>query len=489
MSTYHSNDTFRYAGRATTALIKAVAGVLVCSLVTLPLLADSPYDRSNVGHQVVVRAAQEDIADIAAQYGVTVIAEMHGDGYAALVEGPMTAGQMRSLMRTDSRIKDLSVAEIAGLPENAGVELAVEDAQGDILRAGDFTTPCLQQGFGEAVWSGFGDQEMADKVRLHEAHQANGDCGSAIVAILDTGVDPDHPLLAGALLPGYDFILGQQGRASEWDAARTDGLVAAIVEGLVAAIVEGPDIAVLEGQGEILVTTPFGGPILSAAVIADLDGNNAPTSFGHGTMVAGLVRLAAPTARILPLRVFDGTGEARVFDVARAIYYAVDNGADVINMSFSLGENSSELLRAVQYARKNGVVCVAAAGNLGERVVTYPAAYGETLGVASLDRDDQLSEFSNFGSGHVDLAAPGHGVISIYPGGINYGIGTGTSFATPFVSGTVALLVSRYPVRDTSSVHAMLHDVTHSAVPVSGLADEIGHGQLDMLGAVLEAQK
>ena len=464
-----------------------VALILTVSLAGT-LFAVQPPDRSP---QVIVRAGASDMAAIAEQYGVTILAESGRNGHKALVAGPatMTAEQLRDLMTGDPRIESLDLAMIASLPTDGGVTIAAEEAAPNTLKVGDFTTPCLGQGFGELLWSGYADQEMMAQVHLHEAQAASRNCGDVVVAVLDTGVDPQHPLLEGALLPGYDLVYGAAGKASEWTELQgsvtgiIEGSVTGIIEGSVTGIIEQENIAVLEGRGDVEVVNAGGGPILASTTIEDLLGLELPPSFGHGTMVAALVRLAAPNAKILPIRIFDGAGNAHVYDVVEAIYYAVDSGADVINMSFSLHEGSKELRRAIEYAAENGVVTVAAAGNQGQRTRIFPAALNDTIGVASVTDADVLSEFSNFGDALVDVAAPGHGVVSAYPGGL-YAAGWGTSFSTPVVAGTVALMVKNYPgQRDVQMVRELTRDLREGAERLSG-QNEIGAGRLNALAAV-----
>ena len=187
----------------------------------------------------------------------------------------------------------------------------------------------------------------------------------------------------------------------------------------------------------------------------------------------------------MPLRVFDSMGSAHLFDIVRAIYYAVDHGADVINMSFSMPEPSLELQRAVQYARSHGVICVASAGNHGQSVQTYPAGYSASVGVAATDLDDQLSEFSNYGNALVDLAAPGSGVVSTYPGGV-FGAGWGTSFSAPLVAGTLALIHDLHG-GDIAAFQAAVHDLRQGSVTLQELAGDIGSGRLSVLNTVLGA--
>src|SRR2546422_6667019 len=94
-----------------------------------------------------------------------------------------------------------------------------------------------------------------------------------------------------------------------------------------------------------------------------LDTTQVPQAFGHGTMVAGIIHLVAPTAQIMPLKAFKADGTSNLFDILRAIYFAVDHGAKVINMSFSMVNSSPELVRAINYANGHGLICVSSAGN------------------------------------------------------------------------------------------------------------------------------
>ncbi len=457
-------------------------------------LADPPanhYDRSNAGgNQVILRAAPADVQPIADQYGLSLVgAAGVGGDHMAVVQGPelMTSEQIEALLAGDSRIESheaIALAALPGLETDSGATPDTSTVAADLERSGSFQTPCW------SGWSGYADQAAANLIQVTGAH-AHG-CGGATVAVLDTGVDPDHPALAGALLSGYDFLTEQTGLPSEWDFLGgslqpiLDGSLQPILDGSLQPILDqSVDIVVL-GQGELAILDASIAPFVDPDVVAALQGLELPPFFGHGTMVAGLVRLAAPGAAIMPLRVFDGSGSAHLFDIIRAIYYAVDHGADVINMSFSMPGHSPELRRAVQYARSHGVVCVAAAGNGGESTQVYPAALAASVGVAATDLDDQLSPFSNYGSALVDLAAPGSGVVSTYPGGV-FGAGWGTSFSTPLVAGTLALIHHLHG-GDAAAFQGAVHDLSQGSVMLQDLAGDVGSGRLDVLGTVLQAQ-
>ncbi|MCP4658149.1 MAG: S8 family serine peptidase [bacterium] len=400
----------------------------------------------------------------------------------------MSAQQIEDLILGDPEVQSLARVVLAALPgsdEGPGLNPSEADILGDLVKTGEHSTPCLGQGFSAALWSGYADQETVRLINLHEAHLGSPDCGAAaIVAVIDTGVDPDHPLLADALVPGYDFLSEQDSSASEW--TNLDQSVRAIVEQSVRAIVEQSNVAVIEGHGVSLLTSMSMMPLLDSAGVATVEELALPPYFGHGTMVAGIVRLVAPGASIMPLKAFDGDGTAHLFDIVRAIYFAVDHGADVINMSFSMEELSPELLQAVNYAQRRGVVCIAAAGNQGQRIMVYPASLGHAAGVASTTLEDGLADFTNYGAGLVALGAPGAGVISTYPGGL-LAAGWGTSFSAPLVSGTVALIHHRYPGRNPPSYHHKVHALRQGSERIHGLGGKIGRGRLDVLGTLLVA--
>jgi thermitase len=210
------------------------------------------------------------------------------------------------------------------------------------------------------------------------------------VAIVDTGIDRDHPALASRLTAGYDFV------ASDSDPD------------------DGPDGLDNDGDG-----------------IVD-------EGAGHGTHVAGIVAMVAPSARLMPVRVLDSEGIGAYFDIVAGIVYAVDHGAQVINLSLSGTEDDAFLKAAVDYAWDKGVVVVAAAGAYD---VQYPARYEHVIAVGATDMRDQVAEFSDFRAGRVTVFAPGVSIYSTYYNG-GYAWWTGTSMAAPFVSGELALLLS-----------------------------------------------
>jgi len=168
-------------------------------------------------------------------------------------------------------------------------------------------------------------------------------------------------------------------------------------------------------------------------------------AYGHGTFVAGLVRLVAPKSTLMPLKAFDGDGYGTTFSVVQAISYATLMGADVINMSFILQDDNPSLEAACAEAADSGAVLVAAAGNLSSSIPVYPAAYEDVIAVSAIDTLDLLADFSSYG-GHIDVCAPGVCLYSSLAGEYDWGTWSGTSFAAPLVSGAAALVEGIRPI-------------------------------------------
>jgi subtilisin family serine protease len=146
-------------------------------------------------------------------------------------------------------------------------------------------------------------------------------------------------------------------------------------------------------------------------------------------------------------------------------------------MSFDYPSYSPELANAIKYANNNGVVSVASAGNDGQQVAVYPGALPSVIDVASTSNSDIQSVFTNYGAPPVWMAAPGEGVVTTYPWG-TYAAGWGTSFSTPFVSGTAALMLGANGNCTTSRVASGLAHAVSISDP------QLGYGRLDSYQAV-----
>lgn len=341
---------------------------------------------------------------------------------------------------------------------------AVVDAELDLLAQADSkwkvpkalydNTPVTY--FGTTVPDGYVNQPATTIVGVQNTQTSFGVKGAGVVAVIDTGVDPNHPALQGVLLQGYDFTRNQSGADETKD-------------------VQLSSPPVIKGSQPQWMS-PNSSAVVDQSTAAVVDGNSAYSDFGHGTMVTGIVHLVAPGAKILPLKAFRADGTAYTSDILRAVYYAIANNANILNMSFNLASYSQEMANAINLANAKCIISVAAAGNSGEEILVYPAALPNVMGIASTTNDDELSSFSNYGPQLVWVGAPGEGVVTTYPFA-TYAAGWGTSFSTPFVSGTAALMLDVSSLCDESeSAQAMAH--------AKAINSYLGNGRLETYQAV-----
>jgi subtilisin family serine protease len=281
----------------------------------------------------------------------------------------------------------------------------------------------------------YAGQWAAERIRLPEAHTFTRGAGIT-VAVLDTGVEAAHPALAGRLVPGFDFV--------DMDSDPSE-----------------------------------------------VGNHTVHPVFGHGTHVAGLVALAAPEARIMPVRVLDPDGIGNIWVIAEALAFAANpdgdpgtaDGADVINLSLSTTRQTDLLAEIVDdvtcsgdddargdddddcLADQGGAVVVAAVGNAASSALEYPAGEGVpgSLAVGASTQADTLATFSNFGS-WVHVTAPGENILSSIPGG-DYGVWSGTSMASPLAAGVAVLVRAAYPDLDTAAV---IQQMISSSVNIGG---------------------
>ena len=282
------------------------------------------------------------------------------------------------------------------------------------------------------------DQAALERIGAVAAHQFATGSG-VLVAIVDTGIDLDHPDLGQHIYPaGYDFI--------DRDTSPED--------------------------------LPNG--------VDDNRNGDIDEATGHGTHVAGIVAAVAPGAMILPLRVLNSDGTGTVYNVAQAIFKAHKEGAQVINLSLGLNGDSQIIERAIGVAYDGGAVLVASAGNRGIRDEEhFPARLPEVIAVAAVDANDHKADFSNYGA-HISVSAPGVGIMSTYWNG-GYALWSGTSMSVPFVVGAAALRIQMNP--GTPDEIQELIEETSARFPGDSCPDVyaglIGAGRVDLYSLVL----
>lgn len=292
----------------------------------------------------------------------------------------------------------------------------------------------ISEGHGYKTWrwggtaaDGYVNQDAFAQIDLLPALETvQGD--GIVIAILDTGVNQSHSAFSGRLLPGYDMIAE--------DADPED-----------------------EGDG---------------------------LGWGHGTHVTGIIARTSPKSKLLPIRVLNTNGRGSTFALAYGIEWAVEQGADVINLSLGADAQSQVLKDVIARAIDQGVIIVAAAGNVGTDAPQFPASLPDVLSVTAVDADNVKADFASYGADWVDLAAPGVGITStiVGPLGSGYASWSGTSMATGFVSGAAALVRQAMP---TASVIEISNALTSHAQSLDDsnptYAGKLG-GLLDVAAAV-----
>jgi len=304
------------------------------------------------------------------------------------------------------------------LPAGSGVTETVKQMANDprlLYAEPNFFSQSPEGGARHRAWGASdvaptSDEYATQALGLESAHRiSQGE--NTKVAVLDTGAQLDHPALVDNFEDAgrYDFVEGDKNPSDRPVGKDTD----------------------CDGVKDEMV--------------------------GHGTHVAGIVDITAPEAKIMPLRVLDTEGYGNVFTIAKAVYFAQHNGADVINLSLGSPSRSRLLQEVIQDATANGVLVAAAAGNSNSLVAEYPAAGNGVVAsadglvaVTSVNMYDQKSDFANYGK-WVDIAAPGESIRSAFPVS-KYAYWSGTSMATPFVSGQAALIHAVYDKFDPSGV-------------------------------------
>jgi len=278
----------------------------------------------------------------------------------------------------------------------------------------------------------FDEQWALEKIEAPAAWDIITGTDDIVIAIIDTGIDYNHPdLNGGRYMGGYDFI-------NEDDDPIDD-----------------------EGHGTHVTG------------IATADTNN-----GEG--IAGL----AWNSRFMGVKVLDAEGSGTYFDLAQGIRYAADNNAHAANMSLGGPEDSHTLEEAMQYAYDAGVVMACAAGNSYGPGVSYPAVYTTCLAVAATDPNDDRAIFSSYGP-EVDVAAPGVNILSTTGG--DYESKDGTSMATPHVTGLAALILAQDPELSVDQVFAAIRDSADdvNAETHPGEDDYLGTGRINAYRALL----
>ncbi len=227
-----------------------------------------------------------------------------------------------------------------------------------------------------------------------------------------------------------------------------------------------------------------------------IDNNNFPDDDnGHGTHVSGIIASETNNQeggagitwynKIMPIKAMESEGYGTSFNIAKGIVWAVEHGARVINLSLGNYHTSKIMKDAVQYAFDRNVVMVAAAGNDNTNQISYPAAYPEVIGVSAMSYTGRLASFSNYGD-YVDVTAPGVQIPSTYFNQ-QYAALSGTSMATPHVAGLAGLIFSANPKLSNRQVIKIIKNTAYD-LGTPGDDVEFGHGLIDVKKALQAAR-
>lgn len=395
-----------------------------------------------------ISAIHQDVDDLFSKYQIPIWAtqEYKPSGQRwnqAEVESGLNR-VYRLVLQRDSKIPDSLIKEISLLPQVEEVQIgAVGQAPLPSMRAAQMS-----------VDSSRTDLQSRQAIYLPEAHEWTKGLPSITVAVLDTGVNTNHPEYVENLLPGYDFV------------------------------------DILDGAKK------FVGDYLGV----DDDPDD---EVGHGTHVAGIIAAhgkempigVVPNCKILPVRVLGAMkrgnkrfGAGLVDNINDGIKWAIDHGADVINMSLGIQHTGGGLphKEVVDYAQKKNVTIVAASGNDGQEERYYPGSLPHVIAVGAVDEVGEIAHFSTYGN-HVDLVAPGTNIYSTYVDN-GYSFSTGTSHASPFVAGAVAMLKSyalekrQVQLSDPQIKHILKH--TADKVDRRFKHRKAGFGKLNLIDAL-----
>ncbi|RIH90942.1 Subtilisin BL [Calidithermus terrae] len=415
-----------------------------CNPATPPATGDVPLSANQPRADFVLTvplAGSESRSSLEARYGGKALVWESGR-YAMLGLDSKTAEAK----------KDVIVADNLTLEPNdwsflSGGQAAWMSGSSTIWAGGTSTiwaggTSTIWAGGTSTIWAGGEFTWMPEntaiwkRVRLEQGHRLAKNLGYGVkVAVIDTGIDLEHPALKEALAPAGEW----------WDFYGNDPV---------------PQEEGVLGQG----------------------------GYGHGTNVAGIVRQVAPRATLLPLRVLGPDGYGDVVAVAAAINWAVVKGAKVINLSLGSDQKHDAIEQAIRAANAKGVLVVASTGNTGDTNVTFPASTmaddkngWKRLSVTSVNLADAKSGFATYGKS-VELAAPGENVYGPAPG-LRKAAWTGTSMAAPMASGALALALGEELEVPAANLADELR-VRSSDIYNNGLneayKDQVGKGRLDL---------
>jgi thermitase len=404
--------------------IRRIVGAVAAAAALVACQVGTPT-ASIVAHQTARQALPGQAARIVP--GRTLVRFQHGRLGAGLSSlGPAVRGQVESL----------GIAIVDTTDARAVRTLADLRGSGAIVYAEPETVVSCKLALSHPMASRQGGLRSVGAPRAWDLTRGRPE---VVVAVLDTGIDLEHPDLRARLVPGISFVPGTFSPQDD---------------------------------------------------------------HGHGTHVAGIVGAepltpdgamgVAPGCRLMPVKVLDAQGSGTTSRICQGIVWAVDHGARVLNLSLGGAGGGKSLEAAVAYAISRGVVVVAAMGNEGANIQEYPAGYPGVIAVGATDDGGRVASFSNIGR-WISLSAPGSDIYSTMPmrsftllsedpgAAPGHGVLSGTSMATPFVTGVAALMISLQPMLTPDALRARLERTAQDlATPGFDTATGFGLVQADL---------
>lgn len=341
--------------------------------------------------------------------------------------------KVRRIFTRHNLVKRKLIEKLQGhlmkIPEEKTIEEVIDELKKDpdvIYAEPNFTLQSLSTLPDDEY---FDRQWATNKIELNNAWDLEKGSADVTIAVLDSGIDLEHPDLKQNIILGYDFVNDD---SAAWD------------------------------------------------------------DNGHGTAIAGVIGAIGDNregiagvdwqSKLMPLKVVDGDGIGTYYDVARGIIYAADHNARIINLSIGGYAYSYALKDAIDYALEKGCLLVAAVGNDGINTPMYPAAYEGVIGAAATDSQDRIDKNSNYGD-FVDLAAPGLSIYTTEPEG-RYGYNSGSSLACSHTSGLIGLILSSQPSLSRDRVEGILYNSSDYIREDKSY----GHGRINAYRALLAAK-
>lgn len=437
---------------------------LILGLVTVSRV----YGRSYSGEYILKMKTERTVVEVLNEITLHQRLAVTIQTLKPLCQVPGGINSKRYALKKTTGLDRINFCEIESEIEPQNLLVLLNDLE-DIEYAIENHVYRLHQSPNDSLYS---QQWYLRQTKIDKAWTITRGSKDVLVAIIDTGIDYVHPDLASQIWINAGEDLNGNGFVDDGDFNNFDDDDNGYVDDIMGW--DFTDAPHFPDDGDYL----------------DRDDDPVDEN-GHGTSVAGVIAAVsdnaigiagtAPRCRLMNVRAGTSQGLLEEDDVASAIVYAVDNGVQIINLSFGDTYASPLLQDVIQYAFEANCVLIASAGNSGSADIHYPSGYSQTISVASTDEMNQKAGFSNYGT-TVDLVAPGVDILSTRPGQ-RYDYFSGTSASAPIVSGISALILAHRPELRNETVRSLLLSSTQD-LGEQGHDDQFGAGLVDAFMAL-----